>query len=220
MATLAMLYMDYFNCNNIDWLQQEGQMWKIEKQQQQECIPVVCVPLTCRSIRRGGYACPGDVHTWGRACPGACMTHTHEPLPPLDRILGTRLWKHYLPQLLLRAVKMVATNWNKQITDLKQTANAILESSTFQALLQNGKLTFYHELLYTILNNIRPQGCSYPLQSQIFSMSCCFVMENLAEVYVAGPPPRRSVLSPQPPILVYDEKNPSLSSKIRGQKGE
>ena len=57
----------------------------------------VCVPRRC--------ACPGDVHAWG-ACmvghmhawgcmPMGCAWHAHPP--PVDRILDTCLWKHYLP---------------------------------------------------------------------------------------------------------------------------
>ena len=91
----------------------------------QECIPVGCVPpahwphLVVRGVvcmleggmhARGGVCMPGEAHScpeavcmprgWGvhtrwRACWGVgAVWDTH---PPMDRILDTRLWKHYLP---------------------------------------------------------------------------------------------------------------------------
>ena len=56
----------------------------------------------------GGDVCPGGV------CPGGVCLGEGDCLegvsaghsPPVDRILETCLWKHYLPQLLLRTVMM------------------------------------------------------------------------------------------------------------------
>ena len=72
------------------------------------------------------HTCPPATHAPYHACPplpctppspGIHLCHTHHPFTihtpfchtclshsPPDRILATRLWKHYLPQLLLRLV--------------------------------------------------------------------------------------------------------------------
>ena len=56
----------------------------------QQCIPVGYGPSVAVAISRGGV-CRGGVHPERNACPGGVCTSLL-----VDRILGTRLWKHYL----------------------------------------------------------------------------------------------------------------------------
>ena len=90
----------------------------------QECIPVGCVPPAHwlhLVVSAGGCACRG-VHAWGvacvlgwHACPGgmcACPGGHECPggmpcMPPVDRFLDTRLWKHYLPATTVAGGKYV-----------------------------------------------------------------------------------------------------------------
>ena len=56
-----------------------------------------------------GGCLPGGVYLvfLGGVCPGGCQPGLSSGVPgrhPPDRILDTRLWKHYLPQLRLRKV--------------------------------------------------------------------------------------------------------------------
>ena len=78
--------------------------WINYRQKKQECIPVGCVLSAAVAVWWGvvclGSVCPGGV------CPGGCLPRgcllgrwclpgdVH--LPPVDRILDTRLWKHYI----------------------------------------------------------------------------------------------------------------------------
>ena len=79
---------------------------------QQECIPVGCIPSAALSIGRGGClpggcVCSGGVYLsmhWAGGCLLQCMLGY--TLPPVDRILDTHLWKHYLSATTLRTVKL------------------------------------------------------------------------------------------------------------------
>ena len=45
-----------------------------------------------------GSTCPGGVPAWGEYLPGGCLPRgvPAQVLPPVNRILDTRLWKYYL----------------------------------------------------------------------------------------------------------------------------
>ena len=77
----------------------------------QECIPVGCVPSAAVAVCEGGDVWPGGCLLAG-ICPGGCLPgmsahgvstqgvypsmHLGRHPPPVDRILDTCLWKHYL----------------------------------------------------------------------------------------------------------------------------
>ena len=79
------------------------------------CVPGrhACLGGACT----GGHACPGDVCLGGHACLGGgcsrvCVPRGHACMPsracvpcmpPVDRNLDTRLWKHYLPTTTVAA---------------------------------------------------------------------------------------------------------------------
>ena len=59
-------------------------------------------------ISRGGAVLRSGCLPWVRvSARGVFAQGRQTPPPPVDRILDTRLWKHYLPQLLLRTVKIL-----------------------------------------------------------------------------------------------------------------
>ena len=57
--------------------------------QKQECIPVGCVPSAAVAISPAMHAPPNTR-------PLSCMPPAIHVPPPVDRILNTHLWKHYL----------------------------------------------------------------------------------------------------------------------------
>ena len=85
-------------------------VFKITTQLKQECIPVGCVPAA-----RWPYAAvcfPGGIFSGGGlalggSARGGVSQHAlrQTPLPPVDRILDTLLWKYYLGPTSLRPVK-------------------------------------------------------------------------------------------------------------------
>ena len=65
------------------------------------CLPGGCVCL--------GGVCPGGCLAGG-VCLGGCIpacTEVDTPLPPVDRILDTRLWKYYLATTSLQTVIVI-----------------------------------------------------------------------------------------------------------------
>ena len=106
-----------------------NKMHCLKTTEQQECIPVGCVPsaaVAARGCLPGRDVWPGGclpmgvsasvytdagIHTPlpGRHSPGVwpggmCIPACTEAHPPVDRILDTRLWKHYLSATTLRTV--------------------------------------------------------------------------------------------------------------------
>ena len=61
---------------------------------QQESIPVGCVPSTAVAVGGGGLSSPvhAGIPAQGDVCPSACW----DTPPSTDKILDTRLRKHYL----------------------------------------------------------------------------------------------------------------------------
>ena len=73
-----------------------------------------CVPRGCVYQ---GVCVPGGIHAQGRgvhaqeqgnACPGAEGVRANHAPFPVDRILDTRLWKHYLPATTVAGDKYVS----------------------------------------------------------------------------------------------------------------
>ena len=105
----------------------------------QECIPVGCIPSGAVAVfggRGGGICLPAGVSVYGGCvCLGVCLSMWVVSAmgeggytPPPDRILDTRLWKHYLS-----AATVFSEEYAVGIRNLKEIdSNLNLNSFTFQ----------------------------------------------------------------------------------------
>ena len=100
----------------------------------QESIPVGCVPSAAVAVGGGGSACRGVSTCLGGVCPsacwdtclggeGVCPSACGDTAPSVNRILGTRLWKHYLSATTV-------ADGNKPETSLKRSLLIISANSS------------------------------------------------------------------------------------------
>ena len=163
------------------------------RSEQQECIPIGCVPparYCTRGVSVQGHLCPGAVCP-GRegVCPGGVSVRE---TPPVERILDTHLWKHYLAATSLRAVisnlhkaSNNHTHTNRSpVPDLWwQTINTGLESirfSTQQCDSWSHTFAFHHSEKYVEIG-----GWCNGLPANLASLYLWFVTKSVCTLSTA-----------------------------------
>ena len=75
------------------------------------CLPQGCLPGEClpRGVSAQGVSAQG-VSAQGASAQEGVSQHALRQIPPVDRILDTRLWKYYLAATLLRTL-IIQLHW-------------------------------------------------------------------------------------------------------------